>query len=329
MDIGRFDYSLPVELIAKKPLERRDGSRLMVIDRKDGKIVHEKFVNVLNYLSPDDLMIFNESKVFPARLYGHKDTGGKVEILLTKPREGGVWEFIGKGIGRSRRILFGENLEGKIIEAGVIKFNKTNADLMRLIDIIGKTPLPPYVDQIDDLEDPNIRQRYQTVYAREIGSIAAPTAGFHFTQEMMTLIKRKAFVTLHVGLGTFLPVKARDIENHKMHTEEYEMPRTTLDEIEKTRRMKSRVVAVGTTSVRTLESYAKTGIVSGDTQIFIYPGYKFQVVDCLITNFHLPKSTLLMLVSAFAGEELIRRAYSEAIKEKYRFFSFGDAMLIL
>jgi S-adenosylmethionine:tRNA ribosyltransferase-isomerase len=338
MKLADFDYELPKELIAQTPVEPRDSSRLLVLDRGSQRITHDHFYNLQKYLSAEDLFVFNETKVFQARLLGKKETGGAIEILLLSlvppplippPSLGGgrgvVWNFIGRNIGRAKKVLFDEGLEGEIVQPGTIKFNLNSAELMRTLDVIGHTPLPPYMASDVDRDDPNIRHKYQTVYARELGSAAAPTAGFHFTAELMQKLPNKAFVTLHVGLGTFAPVKEENIEEHKMHSEWYKVPEETKDKLKSAKS----IVAVGTTSVRTLETFANTGKCEGDTDIFIYPGYKFKKVDKMITNFHLPKSTLLMLVSAFAGRDLIMKAYEEAVKEKYRFFSFGDAMLIL
>ncbi|MEK9200421.1 MAG: tRNA preQ1(34) S-adenosylmethionine ribosyltransferase-isomerase QueA, partial [Patescibacteria group bacterium] len=279
------------------------------------------------YLDPADLLVFNQSKVFPARLSGHKETGGKVGILLlTLPAEDGTCKFIGKNIRRVKRVLFGGGLVGEIVGDGLIKFNTDNRTLLRLINKIGQVPLPPYIDPSrSKLGAKQTRSRYQTVYARELGSAAAPTAGFHFTSELLEKLPNKTFVTLHVGLGTFLPVKTTNILDHHMHAEHYEISQNSKSQILNSKS----IVAVGTTSVRTLESWANTGQSEGETDIFITPGYEFKIVEKMITNFHQPKSSLLMLVSAFAGRALIMKAYAEAVKEKYRFFSFGDAMLIV
>lgn len=314
MKLSDFDYVLPKELIAQVPSEKRDHSRLMIIDRKNQKISHDYFYNLKKYLSDDDLLVFNQTKVFPARLYGTK------EILLLS-RNGDSWSFIGKNIGKTQKIYFDSGLIGEI-ENGLIRFNSNNIELMAILNKIGHTPLPPYIrSQELGASQKETRKRYQTVYAKDIGSAAAPTAGFHFTKEMMESIPNKAFVTLHVGLGTFAPVKTENILDHHMHSEWFEISDTAQRKVLSAQR----VIAVGTTSVRVLESDWE----KNETNIFIYPGYKFKHVDAMITNFHLPKSTLLMLVSAFAGREFILRAYQEAIKEKYRFFSFGDAMIIL
>lgn len=314
MTLSDFDYELPKELIAQTPAEKRDHSRLMVLDRKTQTISHDYFYNLQKYLNPDDLLVFNQTKVFPARLYGKKESGGGVEILLLSESEG-FWKFIGKNIGRAKKIYFDKGLVGDI-QNGIIIFNYNKTELMAILDSIGHTPLPPYIKTQDT------RKRYQTVYAKDVGSAAAPTAGFHFTKELLEMIPNKAFVTLHVGLGTFAPVKTENILEHKMHSEIFEISDNAQCSIHNAQ---GRVIAVGTTSVRVLESDWQ----KNETNIFIYPGYKFKHVDAMITNFHLPKSTLLMLVSAFAGREFILKAYQEAIKEKYRFFSFGDAMIIL
>lgn len=318
MKTSDFDFILPEELIAQTPVEPRDHSRLMIVDRKNNSITHDHFYNLLRYLQPDDLLVFNETKVFPARLFGHKKSGGKVEVLLLNLVTG---EFISHpGLKNSQEVIFDQGLSA-IVENNRLKFNVDNNHLKSIIDSIGHTPLPPYIDSSLYPESPNLRQRYQTVYAKNEGSVAAPTAGFHFTERLLSEIPNKAFLTLHVGLGTFRPVKSDNIEEHVMHAEAFEISSDTRSRILDARR----VVAVGTTSARTLESDWH----QSETSIFIYPGYEFKRVDALITNFHLPKSTLLMLVSALAGRELIMRAYAEAVKEKYRFYSFGDAMLIV
>jgi len=318
MKLSDFDYHLPKQLIAQSPAVTRDSSRLMVVNRKTGEISHDYFYNLLKYLSPDDLLVFNDTKVFPARLFGHKPTGGKVEVLLLRPG----WQFISHpGIKDGQKIVFTEKLSARVVN-GELKFNVDNAELMQLLDEIGHTPLPPYIEAPRGVDsEKKTRRRYQTVYAKNSGSAAAPTAGFHFTKRLLNKIPNKVYVTLHVGLGTFLPVKSEKIEDHKMHEEYYEISNSAKGQVIGAKR----VVAVGTTSVRVLESDWD----KHETSIFIYPGYKFKHVDAMITNFHLPKSTLLMLVSAFTGRDLIMKAYKEAIKEKYRFFSFGDAMLIL
>ncbi len=325
MRLGEFDYELPKELIAQVPVEPRDSSRLMVVSRNTGKIEHDYFYNLPNYLNSSDLMVFNESKVFPARLFGNKKTGGKVEVLLLSRVDNTSWKFIGKNLRGVREVGFEGNLTANIVRPGVIKFDCEDTEMMPLLNRIGYTPLPPYIITNRLSHNANIRRRYQTVYARDMGSAAAPTAGLHFTKKLIKKLRdleiQQEFVTLHVGLGTFLPVKAENIEEHKMHSEFFRIDQETRNKIQTAKR----VVAVGTTSVRVLESdWSKN-----ETDIFIYPGYKFKNVGAMITNFHLPKSSLLMLVSAFAGKELIFEAYRKAIEEKYRFFSFGDAMIIL
>jgi len=351
--IDEFDYQLPEELIAQKPEARRDFSRLMTLDRKTGKIEHKRFYELLEFLNENDCLVMNNSKVIPARLFGIKQpTGAKIEFLLIKRTgEQDEWEVIarpGKRLKQGDFVDFSNGtakLEAEITgigEDGVLyaRFSYDGVFLERL-DEIGKMPLPPYIQRESTQED---KSRYQTVYCREEGSVAAPTAGLHFTEELLEKVRAKgvriAFVTLHVGIGTFRPVKCKNIEDHKMHFEEYVITTESAEAINKTRAAGGRVIAVGTTSVRTVESAAKTEKVgnnenyileagSGNTGIFIYPGYEFKMVDGLITNFHLPKSTLLMLISAFHNREDILRAYHIAVAEKYRFFSYGDAMLIL
>lgn len=318
MKTSDFDFNLPEELIAQTPAEPRDHSRLMVVNRADGSITHDHFYNLLKYLKPDDLLVFNETKVFPARLFGHKKSGGKVEVLLLNLVTG---EFISHpGLKDTQEVVFDAELSA-VVENNRLKFNINNDQLKHKIDSIGHTPLPPYIDPKLYPESPKLRQRYQTVYAKNSGSVAAPTAGFHFTDELLAEIPNKVFLTLHVGLGTFRPVKSENIEDHEMHAESFWIPSSVKSQVSSHKR----IIAVGTTSARALESdWDKP-----ETSIFIYPGYKFKRVDALITNFHLPKSTLLMLISALAGRDLIMKAYGEAVKEKYRFYSFGDAMLIL
>lgn len=316
--LSDFDYHLPKQLIAQNPAARRDLSRLMVVNRKTGEILHDRFFNLPKYLKPTDLLVFNDTKVFPARLFGHKSTGGKVEVLLLRPG----WKFISHpGLKDGQQIVFTEKLLARVAN-GELKFNVDNSELMRQLNKIGHTPLPPYIEAPRGVEgEKKTRRRYQTVYAKNTGSAAAPTAGFHFTKELLGKISNKTYVTLHVGLGTFAPVKTDDITKHVMHSEYYEILPSAQGKVLSAKR----VIAVGTTSVRVLES----GWDKHKTNIFIYPGYKFKHVDGMITNFHLPKSTLLMLVAAFGGYDLVMRAYQEAIREKYRFYSFGDAMLIL
>ena len=341
MDIKDFYYDLPQELIAQTPLKDRTASRLMVLDRKNGTIDHKHFYDIADYLNPGDCLVMNNTRVIPARLYGVKEgSGGKIEFLLLKRIDINTWEVIlrpGKKAKTGSRFVFGDGL----LKAEVIEVRDDGNRIVRfefdgiweeLLDRLGEMPLPPYIKE--KLEDKN---RYQTVYSKIEGSAAAPTAGLHFTEELLEKLRQKgiktAFVTLHVGLGTFRPVSVDNIEEHKMHTEFYQVSKETADIINQTRKDGGRIVCVGTTSVRTLESSSKDdGTVvagSGDTSIFIYPGYKFKTVDALITNFHLPESTLLMLISALYDRDSIMKAYNEAITEKYRFFSFGDAMIII
>ncbi len=329
MNLSDFDYELPQELVAHSPAEPRDSSRLMVVNKQTGEIIHDRFFNVTKYLDPSDLVVFNDTKVIPARLFGKKETGGKVEILLLKEHENSEWEYISKpGLRDETKLFFDQGLPG-IVQNGRLVFDLNKDSMKVYLDTYGYIPLPPYIHSSEDLRGPKIKQSYQTVYAKEEGSAAAPTAGLHFTPEVMAKIKNKAYVTLHVGLGTFMPVKVSEIENHTMHSEQYSISENTKHELLNAKQNNRKIIAVGTTSVRTLETWAQTNKIFGETDIFIYPGYKFKIIDGIITNFHLPKSTLLMLVSAFAGKDLIKKAYTEAIKEKYRFFSFGDAMLLM
>lgn len=341
MNTSDFYYDLPKELIAQTPLEPRDSSRLLILDKLSGKVEHEHFYNILDKLKAGDCLIVNDSRVLPARIYGiKKETGAKVEFLLLKQVNGNIWECLagpGKKARENTEFTFGEGImNGKVLsvlENGnrLVEFFCED-NFFTALDKIGQMPLPPYITK--KLED---KERYQTVYSRELGSAAAPTAGLHFTPELLERVKKAGvnigYVTLHVGLGTFRPVKVDDVTKHKMHSEHYEVPKETAQLIEKTKANGGRVIAVGTTSCRTLEAVAtehgKVIPCEGYTDIFIYPGYKFKVLDGLITNFHLPESTLIMLVSAFAGYESIMNAYKIAVDEKYRFFSFGDAMMII
>ena len=340
MDVKDFYYDLPQELIAQDPLEDRSSSRLMVLDKATGEVEHRHFKDIVDYLRPGDCLVINNTKVIPARLYGVKEgTEAKIEILLLKRKENDVWETLvkpGKKCKIGTRINFGEGLlTGEVIdivEEGnrLIQF-EYDGIFEEILDQLGQMPLPPYITH--QLKD---KSRYQTVYAKHDGSAAAPTAGLHFTQELLQEIQDMgvtiAHVTLHVGLGTFRPVKVDTIEEHHMHSEFYVVEEEEAKKINDTKKNGGRVICVGTTSCRTLESATgEDGILkagSGWTDIFIYPGYRFKILDCLITNFHLPESTLVMLVSALAGREHILNAYQEAIKERYRFFSFGDAMFI-
>lgn len=336
-----FNYDLPEELIAQTPVEPRNHSRLMKIDRASGEIIHARFYNLCEYLKKGDLLVLNDSRVLPARLYGEKKgTGSFIEFLLLEQRGDKLWEIIcrpGKKAREGAEFTFGDGkLSAVVVEVKedgnrLVKF-KCDGNFYSVLDEIGQTPLPPYITK--KLED---KERYQTVYSKEIGSSAAPTAGLHFTREMLEEIKAMgvdiAYVTLHVGLGTFRPVKEDDILKHKIHSEHYHMSEETADKINRTRNNGGRIIAVGTTSCRTLESMnLDNGLVKagdGYTDIFIYPGYEFKLLDGLITNFHLPESTLIMLVSAFLGYDKTMSAYKTAVAEKYRFFSFGDAMIII
>lgn len=363
MKTAEFDYQLPAELIAQTPIEPRDASRLMVVDRCTGALVHRHFYDLPEFLRAGDLLIFNESRVIPARLFARKSTGGQVEILLLRPRTAETWEVMVGGrqvrVGTRLTLLDGPGGQpagatAEVVETGERGFRVLAFDqpVLPLAERIGVTPLPPYIHT--PLADAN---RYQTVYARTPGSAAAPTAGLHFTPSLLHRLQemgvRSAFVTLHIGLDTFRPVSEEHVEEHRMHTEHAVLTEEAATEINRTRAEGGRIIAVGTTSVRVLESASRRigepenrqtadhesritnrgmPIVQpfeGDTDLFIYPGYRFRVVDALITNFHLPRSTLLMLVAAFAGKELMDRAYAEAVRERYRFYSFGDAMLIV
>lgn len=340
MKTSDFYYDLPKKLIAQTPLEPRDSSRLLALDKRTGAITHLHFHDILDLLNPNDCLVLNDSRVLPARLYGVKDgTGAKVEFLLLTHREGDVWEVLA-GPGRrakpGSRFTFGDGiLKAEILDVvddgnRLVRFS-CDGNFYEILDKIGQMPLPHYITA--DLKD---NERYQTVYSKEVGSAAAPTAGLHFTEELLDKIRKKgvktAFVTLHVGLGTFRPVTAEKVTDHKMHSEHYYLPQKAADLINETKRSGGRVISVGTTSCRTLETVAAhEGCIkesAGWTDIFIYPGYEFKALDCLITNFHLPESTLIMLVSALAGYDHIMNAYRVAVEEKYRFYSFGDAMFI-
>jgi S-adenosylmethionine:tRNA ribosyltransferase-isomerase len=336
-----FYYELPEELIAQDPLEDRSSSRLLVLDKETGEVSHHIFKEIVDYLEPGDCLVLNDTKVIPARLIGAKeDTGGRIEVLLLKRREDHVWETLVKPGRKARcgtRISFGGGLlTGEVVEIAeegnrLIRFEYEGI-FEEILDQLGQMPLPPYITH--QLED---KDRYQTVYARHTGSAAAPTAGLHFTPELLEIIEDKgvdiAKVTLHVGLGTFRPVKAENILEHHMHSEYFQIDAEAAEKINRAKEKGSRVICVGTTSCRTIESAAdadgRIKECSGWTDIFIYPGYQFKILDCLITNFHLPESTLIMLVSALAGREHTLSAYEEAVRERYRFFSFGDAMLVV
>ena len=339
MQVSEFNYDLPEELIAQVPLEKRDKSRLMVLDREKQTIEHKTFKDIIDYLEPGDCLVRNNTKVIPARIYGKKETGAHVEFLLLNNIEGDIWESIvrpGNKLHVGTKVIFGDGLLTadilEIMPGGTRKVEFHYKGIFNeILDKIGLMPLPPYIHE--ELKD---NDRYQTVYAKYEGSAAAPTAGLHFTPELLQKIQDKgvkiANVTLHVGIGTFRPVKEDEVEKHQMHSEHYYIKKEDVEKINQTKKEGKRVIAVGTTSCRVLETIAdENGMVKeteGDTQIFIYPGYKFKCLDGLITNFHLPQSTLLMLVSALAGKDYIMKAYNEAVKEKYRFFSFGDAMYI-
>ncbi|MBP3635187.1 MAG: tRNA preQ1(34) S-adenosylmethionine ribosyltransferase-isomerase QueA [Bacilli bacterium] len=339
MKTNDFDYYLPEELIAQTPLKNRDHSRLLVLDRKTGEIIHERFDNIINYLNKGDVLVLNNTKVLPARLIGIKEeTGAVIEVLMLKEIDSNTWECLCKPAKRVKIgtiINFSNILKLKCIyegEDGIRRFKFIyDGILLEILDKLGEMPLPPYIHE--KLEDKN---RYQTVYAKKSGSAAAPTAGLHFTNELLEKLKDKGVeieeITLHVGLGTFRPVQVDDISKHKMHSEYYEMDKKTADNLNKAKMDGRRIISVGTTTTRTLETimnlYNEFKQCSGWTDIFIYPGYEFKAIDSLITNFHLPKSTLVMLVSAFASKENIMNAYEEAVKNKYRFFSFGDSMFI-
>ena len=339
MKTSDFHYDLPPELIAQTPLEQRDHSRLMCLDKKTGEIEHRHFYEIKDLLRPGDLLVMNNSRVLPARIYGHKEGHtGHIEFLLLEQKEQMVWEILvrpGRKAQPGNRFIFGDGLlTAQILEVKedgnrVARFS-CDGSFYEVLDQIGQMPLPPYITA--KLED---KERYQTVYSKDLGSAAAPTAGLHFTKELLEELSAKgvdlAYVTLHVGLGTFRPVKVDDVTKHKMHSEHYFMPQETVDKINAAKARGGRVIAVGTTSCRTLETVGAQGELracEGYTDIFIYPGFQFKVLDGLITNFHLPESTLIMLVSALAGKENIFRAYETAVREKYRFFSFGDAMFI-
>lgn len=340
MKTSDFFYELPPELIAQTPLQRRDGSRLLVLNRENGDLEHKHFFDLPDYLRAGDCLILNNSRVLPARLIGHRETGGVSEVLLLTEKGDNVWECLvrpGKKLRPGARVKFGDGqLEAEILEVlpdgnRLVKFHYEGI-FLEVLEELGRMPLPPYIKE--ELQD---QERYQTVYSKIPGSAAAPTAGLHFTPELLEKVQKMGvkigYVTLHVGLGTFRPVKVEDVETHDMHSEYCMVPQETADLINETKRSGGRVICVGTTSCRTVESFANDdGTMdahAGWTKIFIYPGYRFKCLDALVTNFHLPESTLVMLVSALAGKENIMNAYEEAVRERYRFFSFGDAMFIL
>jgi S-adenosylmethionine:tRNA ribosyltransferase-isomerase len=336
MKLSDFDYHLPKELIAKYPAQPRDSCRLMVLNRKDKTIEHRIFRDVIDYLKPGDTLVLNNTKVIPARLIGKKEkTNTNIEVFLLRPIEDNIWETLIKNVRRlkkNQKIIISNDFYVEFLdrddEKAIVKIH--SKDIKSDLEKYGHVPLPPYIEREDEEKD---KDYYQTVFAEKEGSVASPTAGLHFTKELLEKIKEKgvniAYITLHVGLGTFKSVKTEDITKHKMHEEYFTIPKETLEMIQKTKENKKSVVAVGTTVVRALETYDKFGKTEGFTDIFIYPPCKFKIVDKLITNFHLPKSTLLMLVSAFADRDFMLRAYNGAVKEKYRFFSYGDAMLIV
>lgn len=345
MNISEFDYNLPEELIAQFPAQKRELSRMLVLDRQSGEIAHKHFYDIVDLLSQDDVLILNNTKVIPARLLGEKDTGAKIEVFLLKNTDGKQWEALIKPSKRVKNgtiIKFSEELQAKVLER--IPNDKWmveliyDGDFYSILDRVGNIPLPPYIER--KLSDEQIKhldyERYQTVYAKNRGSVAAPTAGLHFSTEILEKLSKKGinigYITLNVGLGTFRPVKCENILDHKMDSETYEITQETADLINNAKAMGKNIVAVGTTTVRTLESayqkYGKIKACHDSSEMFIYPGYEFKVIDKLITNFHLPKSTLLMLVSALAGRDKIFEAYKQAIEMKYRFYSYGDCMFI-
>lgn len=339
MKTDDFDFYLPEELIAQTPLDKRDSSKMLVLDKNTGKITHSHFNNIIDYLDENDVLVLNDTKVIPARLYGTKiDTGAVIEVLMLKDLGNNTWECLTKPAKRIKIgtiVKFSDKLSAKCIsvkEEGIREFELIyDGILYEILDELGEMPLPPYIHE--KLKD---KDRYQTVYAKNIGSAAAPTAGLHFTKDLLKRIEKKGvkvlYVTLHVGLGTFRPVSVDDVTKHKMHSEFYQMSKEVAQELNNAKKEGKRIISVGTTSTRTLETimglYGEFKECCGNTEIFIYPGYEFKAVDSLITNFHLPKSTLIMLVSALAGKENIMNAYKEAVDNKYRFFSFGDSMFI-
>ena len=334
-----FDYELPNELIAQTPLEKRDSSRLLVLDKETGNIEHKHFNNIIDYLTPGDVLVLNDTKVMPARIIGTKvDTNAVIELLMLKDKGNDTWEVLSKPAKRIKIgtvVKFSDKLSAECVglgEEGIRLFKFIyNGIFLEILDELGEMPLPPYIHE--KLKE---KDRYNTVYAKNLGSAAAPTAGLHFTKELMSEIEKKGikieYITLHVGLGTFRPVNVENINEHKMHSEFYQMSKETAEELNKAKKEGRRIISVGTTSTRTLESimnlYGEFKECSGWTDIFIYPGYEFKAINALITNFHLPKSTLIMLVSALAGRDKIMKAYKEAVENKYRFFSFGDSMFI-
>ncbi len=332
MRLSDFDYVLPKELIAKYPLKERDKCRLMVLDRERRSIAHKTFEDIAEYFSKGDLLILNDTKVIPARLFGKRKTGGKVELFLLE-KKNPTCEALFRPSGRLKegeKVTLESGAEAEVLKRGevgrFVKFNRPIDEILKS----GHMPLPPYIDRLDEPDD---RSSYQTIYAAKEGATASPTAGLHFTRELLDRVKsqgaRVSFVTLHTNYGTFAPIKTENIESHKMHKESFSIPSDTIEAVKCVKKSGGKVFAVGTTSARSLEYWAREGSAEGDNDLFIYPGFKFKVVDHLITNFHLPKSTLMLLVSAFAGKDFIFEAYHKAIEERYRFFSYGDSMLIL
>lgn len=334
--LSDYDYELPKELIAKYPVEPRDSCRLMVLNRKTKTIEHRIFRDLGDYLEEGDMLVLNDTKVIPARLKGKKETGANIEIFLLRPFSENEWEVLVKNIKRlkeGQEVIIAQDFRVRLLEKyeeGKAKVKLVGENIKQLIEKYGHVPLPPYIEREDEEKD---KDYYQAVFAKKEGAVASPTAGLHFTEELLEKLEKKgvkkAFCTLHVGLGTFRPIQTEDITKHKMHEEFYQIPDETLKLIEETKQKGKKVVAVGTTVVRTLETYARTGKKEGFSDIFIYPPYEFKIIDTLITNFHLPKSTLILLVSAFADRDFILKAYKIAVEKKYRFFSYGDAMLIL
>jgi len=334
--LSDYDYNLPKELIAKYPVEPRDSCRLMVLDRKKRTIEHKIFRDIVDYLKKGDVLILNDTKVIPARLIGRKDTGATIEVLLLQPINENIWEALGKNLKRwkvGQKIKVADDFYIELLEKGEegkIKVKLIGNDIKKLIEKYGNIPLPPYMERNPEEKD---KELYQTIFAKKEGAVASPTAGLHFTDELLKKLQDKGviikYITLHVGIGTFRPIKTENIKEHKIHEEYYFIPEDTKLEIEKAKEENRRVIAVGTTAVRTLETFARNNLTEGYSNLYIYPPFEFKIVDALITNFHLPKSTLLLLVSAFADRDFILKAYNIAVKEKYRFFSYGDAMLIV
>ncbi len=332
MKLSEFDYTLPKELIAKYPLKERNKCRLMVLDREKRSIAHKTFEGIAGYFSKGDILILNDTKVIPARLFGRRKTGGKVELFLLE-KKNPICEALVRPSGRLKegeKVTLESGAEAEVLDRGEIgRFIKFNRPIDEILES-GHVPLPPYIDRLDEPDD---RDSYQTIYAAREGATASPTAGLHFTKDILGQLAvsgvRLAYVTLHTNYGTFAPVKTEDVESHKIHKEYFNIPAETIEAVRSVKKNGGKIIAVGTTSARSLEYWAREGKPEGDNDLFIYPGFKFKIVDHLITNFHLPKSTLILLVSAFAGKDFIFEAYRQAIEEKYRFFSYGDAMLIL